>query len=102
MAIAYQKIEVLTANTIKEAVPKIEKKHPDIIILDVQVSDFSDIGLMRNLKDKVGAMPLVIMADMKNASGNKEASILGAVKYMVKGESSLGDLIKTVRRVVKK
>lgn len=101
VAISYQKIEVLTAATIKEAVGKIEKKQPDIIILDVQVSDFSDIGLLRDLKDKAGAMPLVIMADMKTASDNKEASILGAVKYMVKGKDSLGDLIKTVRRVVK-
>jgi len=102
VAIAYQKIEIITAGTIKEAVAKIEKKQPDIIILDVQVSDFSDIGLLRDLKDKAGAMPLIIMADMKNSSGTKEASILGAVKYMVKGENSLGDLIKTVRRVVNK
>lgn len=102
VAIAYQKIEVLTSDTIKGAASLIEKKQPDIIILDVQVADFRDIGLLRNLKDKAGSMPLVIMADMKVPSSNKEASILGAVKYMVKGESSLGDLIKTVRRVVKK
>lgn len=102
VAISYQKIAVIVAGTIADGVKKVEKDVPDIIILDVMVSDFKDVGLLRDLKEKLGSMPLVIMADIKNSSSKKEASILGAVKYMVKGESSLGDLIKTVRKVVKK
>jgi hypothetical protein len=46
-------------------------------------------------------MPVIIITDMKNSTEKKEASILGAVKTMVKSESSLGDLIKTVRSAVK-
>lgn len=102
VAVSYQKIAVAVADSISDGVKTIEKDQPDIIILDIMVSDFNDVGLLRDLKSKLGSMPLVIMADIKNTSSKKEASILGAVKYMVKGENSLGDLIKTVRRAVKK
>jgi two-component system OmpR family response regulator len=102
VAISYQKFAVTVADTISEGVKSVGEHKPDIIILDVMVSDFNDIGLLKNLKDELGSMPLVIMADMKHSSSKKEASIFGAVKYMVKGESSLGELIKTVRKAVKR
>lgn len=102
VAISYQKIEVVIADSIEKGIKTVEKDVPDIIILDIMVSDFKNVGLLKNLKEKLGTMPLVIMADIKNSSSKKEASILGAVKYMIRGESSLGDLIKTVRKVVNK
>lgn len=101
IAIAYQKINVDTASDIASGVVKIEKKKPDIVILDIMVPDIKNVDTIRQLKSKIDSMPLVIMTDMKNSSKRKEASILGAVKTMVKSESSLGDLIKTVRKAVK-
>lgn len=102
VAIAYQKIDILVAQTVAEGIKKITRVKPDIVILDIMVPDIKDVNALRELKGKVSTMPLIIVTDMKNASERKEASILGAVKTMVKSESSLGDLIKTVRNVVKK
>ncbi len=102
VVISYQKISVITADSIAKGIKTVEKDVPDIIILDIMVSDFKDVGLLKDLKEKLGSMPLVIMADIKSSSSKKEVSILGAIKYMVKGESSLSDLIKTVRKVVNK
>lgn len=102
VAISYQKIEVLTAGTIEDGVKKVVASNPDLIILDIMTPDMQDTNILQELKGKADSLPLIIMTDMQDKDRNKEASILGACQFLVKGEHSLGDLIKTVRKVVKK
>jgi DNA-binding response OmpR family regulator len=101
VAIGYQKIKVTVAGSISEGIKKAKKRIPDLVILDIAVSDIKDVTKLRELRGTVSSMPVIIITDMKNSTEKKEASILGAVKTMVKSESSLGDLIKTVRSAVK-
>lgn len=101
VAISYQKIDVHTASTILEGIKKIAKDNPDVVILDVMVIDFENILALKEAKDKTKSMPVIILTDMKNSSKKKEVSVLGAVKTMVKDESSLGELISSVREVVR-
>jgi two-component system response regulator MtrA len=101
VAISYQKIQVDVASDIRSGVARIKAKKPDVIILDIMVPDIKDVGGLKGITGKPGSMPVVIMADMKNASELKEASVLGAVKTLVKDESSLSDLIAAVRKAVK-
>jgi DNA-binding response OmpR family regulator len=102
LAISYQKISVFVADTIAAGVKMVSKERPDIIILDIMVPDIRDVGALQALKGEVGSCPLVIMTDLKNSNRKNEATILGAVKTMVKSQSSLGELIKTVRKAVDK
>lgn len=101
VAISYQKISVDVANTISSGIKNITKSKPDMVILDISVPDIKDLSLLQELKTKTGQMPLVILTDMKNSDQNKEAGILGACKFMIKGQNSLGELIKTVRGAIK-
>lgn len=100
VAITYQKIAVDTADSITRALKTIESKKPDIVILDISTPDFKDVDLLKEIKLKAEDLPLIILTDMKNPNREEAASILGACHYLVRGESSLGDLIKTVRKAV--
>lgn len=102
LAISYQKISVVVAESITDGIKKITRGKPDIVILDIMVPDIKNIEALRQLRDEADSMPLIMMVDMKNASQIKEASILGACKTMEKNKSSLGDLIKIVRKAIKK
>jgi len=102
VAISYQKIGVYASGTLADGVKKVAAVKPDLIILDIMTPDMKNIDILKELKGKVGSLPLIIMTDMQKPDKNKEASILGACQYLIKGEHSLGDLIKTVRKVVKK
>lgn len=102
VAISYQKIDVLATNTITDGIKKITVQKPDLVILDIMTPDMKDINILHELKGKASSLPLIIMTDMQEKDKNKEASILGACQYLVKGEHSLGDLIKTVRKAVEK
>lgn len=102
VAISYQKISVPTANTIKEGVKKITTEKPNLVILDIMTPDINDVDILKELKGNIDSLPLIIMTDMHKSDKNQEASILGACQYLVRGEHSLGDLIKTVRKVVEK
>jgi two-component system OmpR family response regulator len=101
VAISYQKIQVEVAPNIAEGIKKVQKFGPDLVVLDIMVSDIKDIPKLKELKGTISSMPVIILVDMKNTSEPKEASILGAAKTLVKSESSLGELIKTVRKAVK-
>lgn len=100
VAIAYQKIDVETADSLAEGIEKVTDFKPDIVILDVRTKDLDHINIVKEIKDKAGSLPLIIMTDMKDQSREKSASVLGACQFMARG-SSLKDLIKTVREAVK-
>lgn len=101
VAIGYQKIEIETASSLSEGIKKITKTNPDLVVLDVKTKDIDSVDVLKEIRDKSGSLPIIIMTDMKNQSSAKSASVLGACKYMARGESSVGDLIKTVRKVVR-
>lgn len=102
VAISYQDIEVDVAKNITEGIQKVKRFGPDLVVLDIMVPDIADVAKLKELKGQVSSMPVIILTDMKNSTEKKEASILGAAKTLVKSESSLGDIIKTVRKAVKK
>lgn len=101
VAITYQKIEVETADSMVEGIKKISEDKPDIVILDVRTKDIDEVNIVKEVKCGNGSLPVIIMTDMKNQSGAKSASVIGACQFMVRGESSLHDLIKTVREAVR-
>lgn len=102
VAIAYQRIETEIASTIADGLKKIAQDDVDIVILDIMAPDIKDVNTITELKTRLKSLPLIIMTDMREASQKQEASIFGACQTLIKGEHSLGDLIKTVRKVVKK
>lgn len=102
VAIAYQKIEVSVAKSVKEAITEITKNKFDIVILDLETNDIDQVEELKSVSKNVESMPVIIITDMENSTIEKEASVLGACKFMVKGENSVGELIKNVRKVVSK
>lgn len=101
VAITYQKVEVLVADTVAEGIKVVTSAKPDMVVLDIMVPDIKELGLLAELKTKANQMPLIIITDMQQTDLPQEAGILGACQFMVKGESSLGDLIKKVRTLGK-
>jgi len=102
MAINFQKMEVAVARSIKEAVGKIMKSLPDLVILDLETVDLDELPLFKELKKKGQKLPVIIMTDLSAAEAKKKACVLGACRVLAKSEATLGNLIKTTRQTVKK
>ena len=101
-AITFQGISVITASNAGSGFSKIQKNNPDLIILDIMLPTAEGLHLIKKLKDYgfKHTLPVIILSDLKDESIRKEASILGACEYLVKSESSIGDIITKVRKVL--
>ncbi len=101
-AITFQGIDVILAHNSEIGFSKVKKESPDLIILDIMLPDSEGINLIKKLKQhaETHSLPVIILSDLKNESIKKEASILGACDYLVKSESSVGEIIKKVREAL--
>ena len=101
-AISFQQIQVETAESVSRAIEMIGSFKPSLVLLDIMTPDLKNIDLLKELKLRIeGSLPLIILTDMREKDVQKEASIFGACEYLSKTESSVGDIIKKIRSVVK-
>jgi len=97
-AISFQGLETITAPSAQEALGMLEHK-PSLILLDITTPDLKDINLIKEIQEK-DEIPLIIVADIKKDHSLCEQSIEGVCEYLSKSETSVGDIIKKVRKVI--
>lgn len=97
-AISFQGLEALTTSSVQEALNLINEK-PSLILLDITTPDIKDINLIKEIQEKDN-VPLIIIADIKKNHALSEHSIEGVCEYLSKSETSVGDIIKKVRKVI--
>jgi two-component system, OmpR family, KDP operon response regulator KdpE len=100
VAIGFQGIEVIEADSLENAISVLGKHSFDLVLLDIMTADFDSADIFSKLKEAKDGIPVVIISDLKNSSAIKHASILGACDYLVMSENSVGDVIKRVRSIV--
>lgn len=98
-AITFQGLETITSTDIKEAISMMDQK-PSLILLDITTPNLGDINLIKEIQEKDN-IPLIIVADIKKDHALSEHSIEGVCEYLSKSETSVGDIIKRVRTVIK-
>jgi DNA-binding NtrC family response regulator len=97
-AISFQGLETITTSDIKEAVNMIDQK-PSLVLLDITTPNLGDINLIKELQEK-DDIPLIIVADIKRDHALSEHSIEGVCEYLSKSDTSVGDIIKKVRKCI--
>lgn len=100
VAIAFQKIEVETVKTIKEATARILANFPDLVVLDYETLDLTDMSFLAEIKKKKKSLPMIIMTDLSPKEVKKEACVLGACQVLAEKEATLGNLIRSARKTV--
>ena len=97
-AISFQGLQTITTSDIREAVKMIDQK-PSLVLLDITTPNLGDINLIKEIQEKDN-IPLIIVADIKKDHALSEHSIEGVCEYLSKSETSVGDIIKEVRKVI--
>lgn len=101
VAIALQKINVFTAKDAKEGLKTIDKENPNLIILDLTIPSSDIQKVIDKIKKRATdhILPLIIMGDFRE-SLREQALVIGACDYLVKSESSIGEIITKVRKLL--
>lgn len=104
IALKFQNLEVVTAQTMHIGLDLIPDFKPDLLLFDQMVPDFDSVNLLARLeKDVPDSMPIIVVTNLNDESHKEreEVKILNAFEYLVAGKHTVGDVIRTSRRAVK-
>lgn len=81
-----ESFEVLTADSATEALSKLKKTKPDLILSDVRMPDMNGFELYDKIKHnpKLSNIPFVFMSSLDDYDAKKVAKNLGAAEYIEK------------------
>src|ERR1035437_1312058 len=92
-------IKVLdTAETGLQALQKIRRVKPDVMLMDVNLPDMDGIEATSHLVEQAPSVPVIIMSDQENRENLKRAMQAGAREFLLTPIDS-DDLIASIRRV---
>lgn len=78
------RIALETAESAKEGLEKVAQDRPDVIVLDVNLSDDSGLNLFRQIKEIDSRTPVIFITGHGTTATAIEAMQLGAYEYLLK------------------
>ena len=91
-----------TASNGLEAVPLIEKHHPDIIITDLKMPEMDGLELIRFLKEKEYPGEILVLSNYEDFDSVRSALLLGAADYLLKIKIQPDTLLACLNKTTKK
>lgn len=88
----------------EEALAKIRKKAPDLIILDLVLPGIDGYEVLKRIKaDKdLAYIPVVILSNLGQKNEIKRGLDLGAEDFIVKAHFDLDEIVEKIKQVLKK
>jgi len=86
------------AGTVREAIDEAERSRPDVVIMDVRLSDGSGIEATREIRAKHPKTQVLMLTSFADDEALFSAIMAGAAGYMLKQVRG-NDLVDAVRRV---
>ncbi len=86
----------------EEALEIINKEIPDIVMLDIVLSDMDGFEILRRIKNnpKVKHIPVILLSNLGQASDIEKGKSLGAVRFMVKATVTPNEIIDQIKEVI--
>lgn len=77
-------LEIVSADTAKEGIEIVQRKRPDVVLLDVRLPDMSGLDAFDRIHDIDPRIPVIIMTAFARTETAIEAMRRGAFEYFVK------------------
>jgi DNA-binding response OmpR family regulator len=96
--LAHEGYTVLKAGNGRDGLDIAIKEHPDLILADLKLPEMDGIEMIRRLRmDTWGKdAKIIILSNIGDVSKIEEAMVHGAFFYMVKGDSSMTEILEKV------
>jgi two-component system response regulator HydG len=76
--------EAVEANSGKKALEVLENTSPDLILCDFKLEDMDGTTILKNIKERLPAVPVIIITGYSNIKTAVEVMRLGAIDYVTK------------------
>jgi len=93
---------VITAYNGEEALAKIKKEKPDIILLDLVLLIKNGFEVLAEIKEskKFKSIPVIVLSNLEEDNDILRAKKLGATEYLVKANFSMSQIIDKIRQYI--
>jgi two-component system KDP operon response regulator KdpE len=93
--------EVSTASTARGALEQIRRLPPDLLILDLGLPDLDGLDVIRELREREPAMPVIVLSARSSSQDKVTALDLGAVDYVAK-PFDMNELVARVKATLRR
>ena len=90
-----------TAKNGQEAIEEIEKKVPDLLILDLNMPVLDGFGVLERFPRNQRTFPIIVLSNFGDTRNKERATQLGADDFFVKSEMTIKTLLDKVMTLVK-
>ena len=94
--------EVVLAENGQQGLEKLADFHPDIILLDIMMPEMNGLQMLQTLKADPATkpIPVIMLTNLAEVNTVDDATMGGAVKYIVKSDYDPADVADIVRSVL--
>jgi len=87
----------------EEAIEKVSKIKPDLILLDILLPRENGIGFLTRLmkKPKMASIPVVAFSNFDDPGTKKKAFQLGVKDYLIKTSFTPGEIVAKIKQLLK-
>jgi CheY-like chemotaxis protein len=91
--------KILKAANGKDGLSVALLEHPDLILADLKMPEMDGMEMIRQLREDSWGKDakVVILTNLSDVARIEEAMVHGTFHYMVKGDSSMEDIVQKVR-----
>jgi signal transduction histidine kinase len=95
-------VQVITAETLAEAIRKLDRTEVDAVLLDLNLPDSRGLATLHAILSVVSARPVVVLTGLDDMALAREAVTLGAQDWLIKGEVDGELLSRSLRYAVER
>ena len=92
---------IRTAENGEVAIAEIEKKKPDILILDINMPVLDGFGVLEHFPKSERPFPIILLTNFADEKNRTRGEELGANDYFIKSEMTIRKLIEMVETLLK-
>jgi DNA-binding response OmpR family regulator len=104
MKIESEGFDIIVAENGLEAIKRLEKKIPDLILLDIVMPYMDGIETLKKIKkeEKWKKIPIILLTNLSEKEKIQEALGMGADDYLIKSHFTPSEVMSKVNMVLKK
>lgn len=92
---------IRTAENGEEAVALIQKKEPDILILDINMPVLDGFGVLEKYPKNARSFPIIMLTNFGDEKNRQRGEDMGADDYFIKSEMTIRKLLEMVETLLK-
>lgn len=94
--------EVLTAHNGEEGSVMVAQEKPDLVVADIMMPKVTGLDMIENIRQipEIASTKVIMMTALGTEPEKERATALGALRYLVKSQVGIEDLVNTVHDVL--